>query len=83
VLLFGVASPSTVIPVVPFDIFSKELTILGSFVNPHTHEEAISLVAQKRIHVVPFIGHRFSLPEVPDAMRNYGSMRVTKGIVLP
>lgn len=30
----------------PYDIFNRELTILGSIINPFTHERAVSLLPQ-------------------------------------
>jgi threonine dehydrogenase-like Zn-dependent dehydrogenase len=36
VLLFGVAEPGNEIALRPFDVFSKELQIKGSFINPYT-----------------------------------------------
>jgi L-iditol 2-dehydrogenase len=83
VLLFGVASPDASIRVSPFEIFSKELTIKGSFINPHTHEEAISLVSQVKIKIKPLISHRFGLSDLPTAMKEYGGMKVIKGIIIP
>jgi L-iditol 2-dehydrogenase len=81
VLLFGVASPSTQITVSPFAIFAKELKILGSFINPHTHEEAIALIDQKKVQIEPLISHRFTLEEIPQIMGNYAKMNVTKGVI--
>jgi L-iditol 2-dehydrogenase len=82
VLLFGVAAPETVISVSPFEIFSKELTIKGSFVNPYTHEEAIALIAKKVIDVQTLISHRFTLEELPAAMADYPKLSVSKGVVV-
>jgi L-iditol 2-dehydrogenase len=82
VLLFGVASPDTAITVSPFEIFSKELTVKGSFVNPYTHEEAIALIEKKVIDVKTLISHRFSLEELPAVMSDYPKLRVSKGIIV-
>jgi L-iditol 2-dehydrogenase len=82
VLLFGVANPSTCIQVSPFAIFTKELRIVGSFINPNTHEEAIALIDQKIVKVEPLISHRFSLDEVPQIMGDYAKMNVTKGVIV-
>lgn len=82
VLLFGVADPTTEIGLRPFDVFSKELQIKGSFINPNTHEIAMSLVTQGRVDVVKAISHRFTLDNLPEAMSNYPNLRVTKGIVI-
>jgi L-iditol 2-dehydrogenase len=82
VLLFGVSSPDTQIAVSPYEIFSKELRILGSFINPNTHAEAIALVSQGIIQVEPLVSHRFYLNDVPEIMGNYPQMNVGKGIIL-
>lgn len=82
VLLFGVAAPETVISVSPFEIFSKELTVKGSFVNPYTHEEAIALIAKKVIDVQQLISHRFTLEELPAAMADYPKLAVSKGVIV-
>jgi L-iditol 2-dehydrogenase len=82
VLLFGVSSPDTQIAVSPYAIFSKELKIMGSFINPYTHEEAIALVSQGIIQVESLVSHRFYLDEVPEIMESYPQMNVGKGVIL-
>ena len=81
VLLFGVSAPNTKIEVQPFDIFSKELTIKGSFINPHTHDLAISLVQQGKIQIKPLLSHQFTMDQLPEIMNEYPSLKVTKGII--
>lgn len=46
ILIFGVAAMSATANVRPFDIYARELTVVGSFVNPYTHERAIDLLPQ-------------------------------------
>jgi len=82
VLLFGVSSPDTRISVSPYEIFSKELRILGSFINPNTHAEAIALVTQGIIQVESLVSHRFYLDDVPEIMENYPQMNIVKGIII-
>jgi L-iditol 2-dehydrogenase len=82
VLLFGVSSPDTEITVNPYAVFSKELRIFGSFINPYTHEEAIALVSQGIIQVEQLVSHRFYLDEVPEIMESYPQMNVSKGVIL-
>ncbi|MDQ6594988.1 zinc-dependent alcohol dehydrogenase family protein [Bacillus salipaludis] len=82
VLLFGVAAPETRISVSPFEIFSKELTIKGSFINPYTHDEAISLISKKTVDVQSLITHRFKMEELPEVMANYPQLNVSKGILI-
>jgi threonine dehydrogenase-like Zn-dependent dehydrogenase len=44
VLEFGVAAPDDVAAVRPHDLFSRELTLLGSVINPWTHQRAVALL---------------------------------------
>lgn len=81
ILLFGVSKPDMKIEISPFDIFSKELTIKGSFINPHTHEQAISLVQQGKIQIKPLLSHHFRLEDLPTIMNDYRKMNVKKGII--
>lgn len=81
ILLFGVSDPHQMISVNPYQIFSKELKISGSFINPHTHMEAISLVQQGAVRLNSLISHRFRLEEVPTIMAQYPSLKVAKGII--
>lgn len=82
VLLFGVASPETVISVSPYEIFSKELTIKGSFVNPYTQEEAISLIAKGVVDIKSLISHRFTVDQLPDAMKDFPNLHVSKAVII-
>ena len=81
ILLFGVAAPDMKIELSPFDIFSKELNIKGSFINPHTHDHAISLVQQGKIQIKPLLSHSFRLEDIPTIMNDYRKMNVMKGII--
>ncbi|WP_078378751.1 zinc-dependent alcohol dehydrogenase family protein [Sutcliffiella halmapala] len=81
VLLFGVAAPETVISVSPYEIFLKELTIKGSFVNPFTHDEAIALISKKVIDVESLISHRFTLEELPKVISHFPALNVSKAII--
>lgn len=45
ILLFGVARPDDVASVKPNEIYAKELTLLGTALNPFTHRRAANLLA--------------------------------------
>lgn len=49
VMLFGLTAPETVIPVKPSEIFTRELTITSSFINPYTFSRAINLLAHRKL----------------------------------
>jgi len=44
ILVFGVAPMGATATIRPFDIFVRELTLIGSVINPYTHERAVSLL---------------------------------------
>lgn len=67
VLLFGVSSPDTLINVSPF----AKLSIKGSFINPYTHDEAISFIRQNIVWIEPLISYYFSLDDIPEVQGKY------------
>ncbi|MGX6977648.1 zinc-dependent alcohol dehydrogenase family protein [Vagococcus elongatus] len=81
ILLFGVPSPDTIIELPAFDIFSKELTITGSFINPFTLNEAVSLLESGDIKVDALLSHEVSLAEVPELLANFPRLGITKAII--
>lgn len=48
ILVYGVARPGDRASVSPYDIYAKELTILGSALNPFTHLRAVELLPEIR-----------------------------------
>lgn len=46
ILVFGVADPAAEAVIRPNDIYSRELTILGSAINPFTHHRAVGLLTR-------------------------------------
>ena len=46
ILVFGAAPMEAVASIRPYEVFARELTILGSLINPDTHERAVSLLPQ-------------------------------------
>ena len=65
VMIFGVAPQEERASISPFEIFARELRIMGSYLNPLTHGRAVELVAGGALSLEPLITHRLSLSEVP------------------
>lgn len=82
VLLFSVPAPDTVFPLRLFDVFQKELKIMGSFVNPDTHQRAVDLLNAGRIQTAPLITHRFPVAQTEDAIRMQMSPEAIKVLVV-
>ncbi len=68
ILQFGVVSPHEMVQISPYDVFYRELTIVGSFVNPFTHARAVEMLASKQVQVMPLVTHRFGLDEAAKAL---------------
>ncbi len=83
VLQFGVVSQDKTISLSPYDVFYRELTIRGSFVNPFTHARAVDLLARKQVEVMPLITHRFSLDDAAKAMETAQGKDAVKVLLVP
>ncbi|WP_071392893.1 zinc-dependent alcohol dehydrogenase family protein [Bacillus tuaregi] len=81
VLLFGVPGPNEVVEIAPYEIFSKELSISGSFINPFTLDEAVKLLDKEVVNIEPLISHRIRLEEVEHVLENYPKLQVSKALI--
>ena len=67
VLIFGFAPEGQKASIIPFNVLSRELTILGSWVNPYSYSRALEVLASGRIQVKPLISNRLKLDEISNA----------------
>lgn len=72
VLLFGLTEPDCEIPVKPYEIFQKEITVTASYVNPYTHGRAANLINTGKIKLSELISDRLSLDEINEAFKIRG-----------
>lgn len=68
ILLFSVPKVDSTFELPLFDVYKKELTIKGSFVNPDTHARAVELINHGKVDFGPIITHRFTLDQLPQAI---------------
>lgn len=83
VLLFSVPKPDAAYPLPLIDVFKKELTIYGSFINPDTHQRAVDLINAGLIQLEPIITHRFELERLEEAIAMQMSAESLKVMVIP
>ncbi|MCH4170183.1 MAG: zinc-dependent alcohol dehydrogenase family protein [Lactobacillus sp.] len=81
VLMFGVANPEDQIQVNTFDVYAKELTIKGAFINPHAMAPALALLSSKFIDVEPLITHELTLDQVSDVLAGKIDYKITKAVI--
>jgi 2-desacetyl-2-hydroxyethyl bacteriochlorophyllide A dehydrogenase len=61
--IFGVAPRHTTVTIEPYDIFRKDLNIIGSFAVNRTFPQSIALIKSGAIQVEPLISHRLPLDD--------------------
>jgi 2-desacetyl-2-hydroxyethyl bacteriochlorophyllide A dehydrogenase len=69
ILLFSVPKIESDFPLHLFDVYKKELTIKGSFVNPDTHSRAVRIINSGLIDFSDVITHVFPLEKLEDAVK--------------
>ncbi|XP_059489363.1 D-altritol 5-dehydrogenase-like isoform X2 [Neocloeon triangulifer] len=82
-MIFGVANPTAVMEVSPYDIMKKELTILGALTNPFTFPEAIAILEMMGPRYLDYdrLGVKsFPLSGYEEAMRNLEKATVAKAV---
>lgn len=83
VVLFSVPSPDATFSLPLFDVFKKELTIVGSLINPDTHLRAVNLINSGRLEIKKLITHTFPLSGMEDAIKMQMSKESIKVVVHP
>lgn len=81
IVLFSVPKPEAEFPVRLFDVYKKELTIKGSFVNPDTHARAVALINAGKIDFGPIITHSYPLAQLVEAIAEQTSADSIKVVV--
>jgi threonine dehydrogenase-like Zn-dependent dehydrogenase len=82
-MLFSVPEVDAVLQLPPYEVFFRELTILGSFTNPSTQGRAVSLIRSGRIQLEPLISHRLPLDSIEEAFGLFGKPEALKIVVEP
>lgn len=83
IVLFSVPKVDATFDLPLFDVYKKELTIKGSFVNPDTHERAVRLINSGKLDFTSIITHRFNLDQLPEAIAMQMSSESIKVVVCP
>jgi L-iditol 2-dehydrogenase len=65
-MLFGLTEPNCEIPLKPFDVFKREITIKASFINPYTQKRAVDLLSTYRIDVSSLISDVVSIDNINE-----------------
>ncbi len=81
ILVFGCAPMQATASVRPYDIYARELTLIGSFINPYTHERAVNLLPQMGLEKLQI--EAFRLEEFRQAFAAHAATGAAKVEILP
>ncbi len=82
-LFFGVNPVEATIKVSPYDVYKKDLTILGSFALRYTFHQAIDLLENGSVDVKPLLSAQLPLERFPDALKLAGEGDALKVQIQP
>ncbi|WP_226527155.1 zinc-dependent alcohol dehydrogenase family protein [Metabacillus niabensis] len=68
VVIYGVAAQKDTIQLSPYEIFQKELKIIGSFAQTHCFDRALKFIENGVVSTQKLITHRYSLDEFERAL---------------
>lgn len=82
-MLFGLTDPACQIPLAPFDLFKREVSIKASFINPYTYQRAVNLLNSKKINVKDLITDTLPLSDIQRVFTDDTYRRSGKIIIKP
>ena len=83
VLLFSVPKPDTFHSLDLMDVYRKELTVVGSMINPDTHGRAAALINSGKIRFDEIITHSYPVDRLEEGIRMQMSDESIKVIIEP
>ena len=83
VMFFGVPDVDAKMQLPLFDIYKKELKIIGSIINPDTHQRAVEMINSGRLKLKELITHVYDLEHLEDAINMQASSESVKVVVHP
>lgn len=83
IVVVGATPQELTAQVRPFDIFARELRILGSRLNPFTHGRAANLIGSGQLQIEPLITDVISLDELPTVLQRGPASGEIKVMVKP
>ena len=83
IVVVGAAPSSLTVPISPFDLFARELQVVGSHLNPLTHGRAVEMAASGLLDLRPLITRTVGLNDVKAVLMGPVAPGEVKVQVLP
>ena len=82
-MILGVLPKGQRVEIEPFDLLTREVRILTSFINPFTHRRAAELIASGTIEVEKLISRTVGLDEAIEVISHPAPGGEIRALVLP
>jgi D-arabinitol dehydrogenase (NADP+) len=82
-LFFGVNPTEARISISPYDVYRKDLEVLGTFALRYTFHDAMALLESRSVNVAPLLSDRFPIERFPEALELAGSGEALKVQIQP
>jgi D-arabinitol dehydrogenase (NADP+) len=83
VFVYGMTAEAARLPVSPYDIFRRELTIKGSFAQQFSFDRALTALRTGRVDPVGLVTRRFGLEQYAEALAAVADSAVVKAVLVP
>lgn len=67
--IFGVAPDKATVQFSPYEVFRKDLSIIGSFAVNRTFHESIMMIRSGKINLQPLVSHRLPIVDFQEGLR--------------
>ncbi|RFA13150.1 hypothetical protein B7R22_14225 [Subtercola boreus] len=81
--VYGMTAESAILPIAPYEVFRRELTIKGSFAQQFSFDRAVNALRSGRVDTAGMITHRFTLEEYAEALSAVGLSDCIKAVIRP
>jgi len=82
-MLFGLTNPDSEMPLKPYELFEKEITVKASFINPYTQGRAIYLIQSGLVKVKELISKIIVLDQINKVFEDSSYRKKGKIIIKP
>ncbi|KAJ1736386.1 hypothetical protein H4S06_000094 [Coemansia sp. BCRC 34490] len=83
VVWVGVAKPGVTVPISPFDVYRRELTIKSTYTNPYGMGRAVKILSDNKVDWSKLITHTFTLDQFDAAWEIFKSGAGLKVCIKP
>lgn len=84
VFIYGMSDEQATVPLRPYEVFRRQLTIKGSFAQTHCFERALRALQSGRVRTGGIVTHEFALADYGDALEAVRSdPSCVKAVIVP